>query len=58
MLIDQSCLTLFNPMHCSLPGSSRQEYWSGLPLPFPEDIPEPRNKPKCPALQGMLYYLS
>ena len=38
--VAQSCLTLRNPMDCSLPGSpsmgfSRQEYWSGLPLPFP-----------------------
>ena len=36
----QSCLTLRDPMDCSLPGSlsmgfSRQEYWSGLPLPSP-----------------------
>ena len=36
----QSCLTLCDPMDCSLPGSlsmgfSRQEYWSGLPLPSP-----------------------
>ena len=36
--VAQSCLTLSNPMDYSLPGSSavgfsRQEYWSGLPLP-------------------------
>ena len=24
-----------------LPGFSRQEYWSGLPFPSPEDIPDP-----------------
>ena len=34
----QSCPTLSDPMDCSLPGSSvhgfsRQEYWSGVPLP-------------------------
>ena len=34
----QSFLTLSDPMDCSLPGSSvhgfsRQEYWSGVPLP-------------------------
>ena len=23
-------------------GFSRQEYWSGLPLPSPEDLPNPR----------------
>ena len=38
--VAQSCPTLSNPMDCSLPGScihgiSRQEYWSGLPLPSP-----------------------
>ena len=37
--VAQSCLTLSNPMDCSLPGSSvgfsRQEYWSGVPLPSP-----------------------
>ena len=36
--VAQSCLTVCDPMDCSLPGSSvhgisRQEYWSGLPLP-------------------------
>ena len=38
--VAQSCPTLNNPMDCSLPGSSvhgisRQEYWSGVPLPSP-----------------------
>ena len=38
--VAQSCLTLSDPMDCSLPGSSihgfsRQEYWSGLPLTSP-----------------------
>ena len=36
--VTQSCLTLSDPMDCSLPGSSvhgfsRQEYWNGMPLP-------------------------
>ena len=40
LLLLQSCLTLCDPMDCSLPGSSihgvsRQEYWSGLPCPPP-----------------------
>ena len=39
----QSCLTLSDPMDCSLPGSSilgfsRQEYWSGVSLPSPTHI--------------------
>ena len=38
--VTQSCSTLSDPMDCSLPGSSvhgfsRQEYWSGVPLPSP-----------------------
>ena len=37
----QSCLTLCDPVNCSLPGSSRQEYWSGLTCPPPEDLPNP-----------------
>ena len=31
---------------------SRQEYWSGLPLPFPEDLPNPGIKPWSPASQA------
>ena len=31
---------------------SRQEYWSGLPFPSPEDIPNPEIKPRSPALQA------
>ena len=33
-------------------GFSRQEYWSGLPLPSPGDLPEPEIKPQSPALQA------
>ena len=50
----QSCLTLSDPMDYSLPGSSvhgssRQEYWSGLPLPSPWDLPNPGIEPLAPA---------
>ena len=31
-------------------GLSRQEYWSGLPFPSPEDLPDPGIKPRSPAL--------
>ena len=31
---------------------SRQEYWSGLPFPSPEDLPDPGIKPGSPALQA------
>ncbi|XDA90361.1 hypothetical protein R6Z07F_019956 [Ovis aries] len=41
-----SCLRLCGPTNCSPPASlsmefSRQEYWSGLPFPSPEDLPSP-----------------
>ena len=31
---------------------SRQEYWSGLPVPPPEDLPNPGIEPMSPALAG------
>ena len=56
----QLCLTLCDPMDCSPPGSSahgisRQEYWSGVPLPTPGDLPDPGIEPTSlvfPALGG------
>ena len=30
-------------------GFSRQEYWSGLPIPSPGDLPDPGIKPVSPA---------
>ena len=33
-------------------GFSRQEYWSGLPFPFPGDLPDPGIKPGSPTLQA------
>jgi len=31
---------------------SRQEYWSGLPFPSPEDLPDPGIELWSPALQA------
>ena len=31
-------------------GFSRQEYWNGLPFPFPEDLPKAGIEPGSPAL--------
>ena len=47
----QSCLTLCNPLDCSPPGScvlgfSKQGYWSGLPSPPPEDLPNSGIEPR------------
>ena len=55
-LVTQSCLTLCDPMDCSLQaplsmGFSRQEYWSGQPFPSPGDVPNPGIKPMSLALQ-------
>ena len=39
---------------CQVPlsmGFPRKEYWSGLPFPPPEDLPDPGIKPESPALQ-------
>ena len=36
----------------TLMGFSRQEYWGGLPFPFPGDLPNPGTKPASPALAG------
>ena len=33
-------------------GFSRQEYWSGLPFPSPEDLPDPGIEPRPPAFQA------
>ena len=33
-------------------GFSRQEYWSGVPLPSPGDLPDPGIEPGSPALEA------
>ena len=62
----QSCLTLCDPMDCSLSGSFghqaplsmglfRQEYWSGLPFPYPGYLHNPSIEcvsPVSPELQA------
>ena len=43
-LVTQLCLTVVDPVNCSLPGSSvheilhKQEYWSELPFPLERDL--------------------
>ena len=56
-LVAKSCPTLGIPWTVAhqvpLPmGFSRQEYWSGLPFPSPEDLLNPGIKPRSPALQA------
>ena len=56
--ISKSYPTLCDLMDGSPPGSSpsmgfsRQEYWSRLPFPPPEYLPDPGIKPASPALAG------
>ena len=33
-------------------GFLRQKYWSGLPFPSPEDLPNPGIEPRSPILQA------
>ena len=39
-------------------GFSTQEYWSGLPLPSPGDLPDPGMEPMSPALAGEFFTTS
>ena len=59
MLVAQSCLTLCDPV--DTPGAhqaplsmefSRQEYWSGLLVSSPGDLPDSGIKPRSPATQA------
>ena len=46
-LYAQSGLILSDPMGCQAPlsmGLSRQEHWSALPFPTPEDLPDSGNR--------------
>ena len=49
-LVAKLCPTFCDPMDYSQAplslGFSRQEYWSGLPFPPPEDLPNPGIEPE------------
>ena len=56
-LVTKLCPTLVPPWtaaHQAPPpmGFSKQEYWSGLPFPSPEDLPNLGIKPRSPAIQA------
>ena len=60
--VAQSCPALCDPWTVAHQvllsmGFSRQEYWSGLPFPFPRDPPDPGVEPGSLALQAD-YHLS
>ena len=55
-LVAKSCPTLATPRTVAhqaplFMGFSRQEYWSGLPFPYPGGLPDPGIEPGSPALQ-------
>ena len=58
VLVTQSCPTLCNPMDYNTLQAplftefSRWDYWSGLPFPSPDDLPNPGIEPGSPALQA------
>ena len=57
VLVVQLCLTFCELMDCSLAGSCvhgilQAKYCSGLPFPFPGDLPDPAVEPRSPALQA------
>ena len=56
-LVTKPCPTLETPRTVARQASlsmefSRQEYWSGLPLPSQGDLPDPGNEPEVPGLQA------
>ena len=56
-LVAKSCLTLATPWTVAYQaplsmGFSRQEYWRGLPLPSPGDLPNPGIELGSPALKA------
>ena len=61
--VTQSCPTLFDPMDCSLPGSSahgilQARILEWVAFPSPGNLPNPGNKPTSPALAGGFFITS
>ena len=59
-LVAKSCLTLTTPWTVACQASlsmgfPRQEYWSGLPVPAPGDLPNRGIAPMSPALAGRFF---
>ena len=50
-LVAQLCPTLCNPMDCSPPGLSVQEFWTGWAFATQGGLPDPGIEPTSPALQ-------
>ena len=60
VLVAQSCVALYDPMDCSLPGSSvhgifQARIMEWVAISFSRDLPEPEIKPMSPALAGRFF---
>ena len=60
MKVTQSCPTLYDPMNCSLPGSSvhgifQARIMEWVPLPFPGDFPDSGNQPIVSCITGRFF---
>ena len=58
--VTKLCLTLCNLMAHQVPLSirfPRQEYWSGLPFPYPEDLPNQKTESLSSALVGRFLFI-
>ena len=60
LLVTQSCLTLWDPVDCSPPGSSihwiLQARILEAIIPFPWDLPDPRIESRSPTLQADSFF--
>ena len=63
VLVPQSCLTLCDPMDCSLPGSSvhgilQARILERVAIPFSRDLLDPGIEPRSPVFRQILYHLN
>ena len=50
--VAQLCLTVWDPMDMTF---FRPEYWNGLTIPSPGDVPDPGIKPGSPTISGEFF---
>ena len=55
-LVAKLCPVVYSPPGSSVHGNSQAKYWSGLPFPSPEDIPDPGIELASPALAGRFFF--
>ena len=50
--VAQSCLTLFDPMDCTVPGILQARIVEWVPFPSPGNLPNPGIEPRSPTFQA------